>query len=269
MGHNRRFFMDDSRKDTTGDRSTQIAMTMGLLLFASIILGSGALGDDRDSNAAGEDRVDDSDDRVGDDVRLTPEMCRERGLGWDEDTQECLSMENGWDGEFAHEDMDDRDRRGMDERRGDDDRDRGSENQMRVPPEVLREMAGMWCHNHVFNTFWENTHAVELDDGSGFEIITYDDDGHEESTVISHDAMWQITSGLEPLVGSCAAMMMELMGVGMQPHDHEDDWDEMRSLEEYCEEHPDDEDCHWEDDEDDSDTDWNESDESGEDESQD
>ena len=64
-------------------------------------------------------------------------------------------------------------------------------------------------------------------------------------------------------------MMMELMGVGMPHHDHGDDWDEMHSLEEYCEEHPDDEDCHWEDDEDDSDTDWNESDESGEDESQD
>jgi hypothetical protein len=79
---------------------------------------------------------------------------------------------------------------------------------------------------HVFNTFWENTHAVELDDGSGFEMITYDDDDNEESTVISHDAMWQITSGLEPLVGSCAGMMMELMGVGMPPHDHEDDWGE-------------------------------------------
>ena len=38
--------------------------------------------------------------------------------------------------------------------------------------------------------------------------------------------MWQITSGLEPLVGSCAAMMMELMGVGMPPHDHGDEWDE-------------------------------------------
>ena len=35
---------------------------------------------------------------------------------------------------------------------------------------------------HVFNTFWENTHAVELDDGSGFEMITYDEDdwGEEE-----------------------------------------------------------------------------------------
>ena len=140
----------------------------------------------------------------------------------------------------------------MDERRGDDDRDRGSENQMRVPPEVLREMAGMWCHNHVFNTFWENTHAVELDDGSGFEIITYDDDGHEESTVISHDAMWQITSGLEPLVGSCAAMMMELMGVGMPPH--EDEWDDER----WCENHTEHEDCQWDED------DWDDEDESDE-----
>ena len=130
---------------------------------------------------------------------------------------------------------------------------------MRVPPEVLREMAQMWCHSHVFDTFWENTHAVELDDGSGFEMITYADNGNEESTVISHDAMWQITSGLEPLVGSCAAMMMELMGVGMPPHDHEDDWGEG----EWCEGHPNAaEDCQW-DDEDASDE-WNDEDDSDE-----
>ena len=35
--------MDKSSKETTGDRSTQIALTMGLLLFASVVLGSGAV----------------------------------------------------------------------------------------------------------------------------------------------------------------------------------------------------------------------------------
>ncbi len=61
--------MDESRKETTGDRSAQIALTMGLLLFASVILGSGALGDDRDANAAddNDDRGDESSDRVGED----------------------------------------------------------------------------------------------------------------------------------------------------------------------------------------------------------
>ena len=220
--------MDESHKETTGDRSAQIALTMGLLLFASVILGSGALGDDRDANAAddNDDRGDESSDRVGEDrdgAVLAEEVVRLEVACDDGDVEACEELR----GIFENRMMGGRDdMRGMDERRGHDDRDMREENQMRVPPEVLREMAHMWCHSHVFDTFWENTHAVELDDGSGFEMITYDDDGHEESTVISHDAMWQITSGLEPLVGSCAAMMMELMGVGMPPHDHGDEWDE-------------------------------------------
>ena len=220
--------MDESHKETTGDRSAQIALTMGLLLFASVILGSGALGDDRDANAAddNDDRGDESSDRVGEDrdgAVLDEEVVRLEVACDDGDVEACEELR----GIFENRMMDGRDdMRGMDERRGHDDRDIRGESQMRVPPEVLREMAHMWCHSHVFDTFWENTHAVELDDGSGFEMITYDDDGHEESTVISHDAMWQITSGLEPLVGSCAAMMMELMGVGMPPHDHGDEWDE-------------------------------------------
>ena len=228
MEHDERYFMDESHKETTGDRSAQIALTMGLLLFASVILGSGALGDDRDANAAddNDDRGDESSDRVGEDrdgAVLAEEVVRLEVACDDGDVEACEELR----GIFENRMMGGRDdMRGMDERRGHDDRDMREENQMRVPPEVLREMAHMWCHSHVFDTFWENTHAVELDDGSGFEMITYDDDGHEESTVISHDAMWQITSGLEPLVGSCAAMMMELMGVGMPPHDHGDEWDE-------------------------------------------
>jgi hypothetical protein len=228
MEHDERYFMDESHKETTGDRSAQIALTMGLLLFASVILGSGALGDDRDANAAddNDDRGDESSDRVGEDrdgAVLDEEVVRLEVACDDGDVEACEELR----GIFENRMMGGRDdMRGMDERRGHDDRDMREENQMRVPPEVLREMAHMWCHSHVFDTFWENTHAVELDDGSGFEMITYDDDGHEESTVISHDAMWQITSGLEPLVGSCAAMMMELMGVGMPPHDHGDEWDE-------------------------------------------
>ena len=260
MEHNERYFMDESHKETTGDRSTQIALTMGLLLFASVILGSGALGDDGDANATddNDDRGDEPSDRVGEDrdgAVLDEEVVRLEIACDDGDVEACEELR----GIFENRMMDGRDdMRGMGERRGHDDRDMRGENQMRVPPEVLREMAHMWCHSHVFDTFWENTHAVELDDGSGFEMITYDDDGNEESTVISHDAMWQITSGLEPLVGSCAGMMMELMGVGMPPHDHEDEWDDER----WCEEHPENEDCQW--DEDDESDEWDEDDESDE-----
>ena len=253
MEHDERYFMDESHKETTGDRSAQIALSMRLRLFASVFLGSGALGDDRDANAAddNDDRGDEPSDRFGDDrdgAVLDEEVVRLEIACDDGDVEACEELR----GIFENRMMDGRDdMRGMGERRGHDDRDMRGENQMRVPPEVLREMAHMWCHSHVFDTFWENTHAVELDDGSGFEMITYDDDGHEESTVISHDAMWQITSGLEPLVGSCAGMMMELMGVGMPPHDHEDEWDEDE----------------W--DEDDESDEWDEDDESDEDEPRD
>ncbi len=256
--------MDESRKETTGDRSAQIALTMGLLLFASVILGSGALGDDRDADAADDDdNRDDASERVEDNrdgAAMEEEVVRLEIACDDGDVEACEELR----GIFENRMMDGRDdMRGMDERRGHDDRDIRGESQMRVPPEVLREMAHMWCHSHVFDTFWENTHAVELDDGSGFEMITYDDDGNEESTVISHDAMWQITSGLEPLVGSCAAMMMELMGVGMPPRDHEDEWD----VERWCEELPENGDCQW--DEDDESDEWDEDDESDEDEPRD
>gem|GEM_PF-135045 len=163
--------MDDSRRETTGDRSTQIAMTMGLLLFASVILGSGALGDDRGLNAsdgATDENRDDANDRVD------------------------LEM--------------DRDNRDWEENR--------------IDPGVQREMAYMWCHDHVFGTFWENTGDVlELEDGSGFEITIYDDAGNEEGWFLPPDAMWQITSGLATLVHSCAEMKMEKMDHGMDRDD--------------------------------------------------
>ena len=248
--------MDKSSKETTGDRSTQIALTMGLLLFASVVLGSGALGEDRDTNAAGDDRDarEDGDDRLADDREQTDideemqrlEIACDNGEGDIEACEELRSIiESRMQANGAG-------MRGMDERRGHEDRDmRGSgQMQMQVPPEVLHQMAGLWCHDHVFDTFWENTHAVELEDGSGFEIITYDDEDNQESTVISHDAMWQITAGLEPLVESCTHMMAALMGVPMHNDEHHDNWDERPSLEEYCHEHPDDEDCQWDEDED-------------------
>ena len=163
--------MDGSRRETTGDRSTQIAMTMGLLLFASVILGSGALGDDRGLNAS--DGATD-ENRNGADDRVDLEMDR-------------------------------------------DDRD-WEEN--RIDPGVQREMAYMWCHDHVFETFWENTgNVLELEDGSGFEITIYDDERNEEDWFLPPDAMRQITSGLDTLVHSCVDMKMEKMGYGMDRDD--------------------------------------------------
>ena len=123
--------MDESSKETTGDRSTQIALTLGLLLFASVILGSGALGDDRGANAAGDDddAREDGNDRLGNDraeADLDEEMARlemacddgEGDIGACEEMRGMLEnrmMANGAG------------MRGMDERRGHEDRDmRGS-----------------------------------------------------------------------------------------------------------------------------------------------
>ena len=184
MEHIRRYFMDDSRRETTGDRSTQIAMTMGLLLFASVILGSGALGDDRELNASGGDtdeNRDDANDRV--DLEMDTELDRNR------DDWEMARNDRDWE-------------------------------ENRIDPEVQREMAYTWCHDHVFGTFWENTGDVlELEDGSGFEITIYDDEGNEEGWFLPLDAMWQITSGLDTLVHSCAEMKMEKMDHGMDRDD--------------------------------------------------
>ena len=184
MEHIRRYFMDDSRRETTGDRSTQIAMTMGLLLFASVILGSGALGDDRELNATGGDtdeNRDDANDRV--DLEMDTELDRNR------DDWEMVRDDRDWE-------------------------------ENRIDPEIQRERAYPWRHDHVFGTFWENTGDVlELEDGSGFEITIYDDEGNEEGWFLPLDAMWQITSGLDTLVHSCAEMKMEKMDHGMDRDD--------------------------------------------------
>ena len=117
--------MDESRKETTGDRSAQIALTMGLLLFASVILGSGALGDDRDANAAddNDDRGDEPSDRIGEDrdgAVLDGEMLRLEIACDDGDDEACEELRDI----FENRMMDGRtDMREMDERRGNDDRD--------------------------------------------------------------------------------------------------------------------------------------------------
>ena len=113
MRHIRRYFMDDSRRETTGDRSTQIAMTMGLLLFASVILGSGALGDDRQLNASGGD-TDEDEDRDDANDRVDLEMDRE--LGRENDEWGMAKNDRDWE-------------------------------ENRIDPEVRQEMAYTRCHD--------------------------------------------------------------------------------------------------------------------------
>ena len=181
----------------TRDRSTQIALTLGLLLFASVILGSGALGDANDLNASDENSDADRDDAND---RVDLEMDRE--LGRENDEWGMAKNDRDWE-------------------------------ENRIDPEVRQEMAYTRCHDQVFGTFWENTGDVlELEDGSGFEITIYDDEGNEEGWFLPPDAMWQITSGLDALVDSCADMKMQKMDRGMDRDDrrghdrHRIDWAE-------------------------------------------
>ena len=168
----------------TRDRSTQIALTLGLLLFASVILGSGALGDANDLNASDENLDADRDDAND---RVDLEMDRE--LGRENDEWGMAKNDRDWE-------------------------------ENRIDPEVRQEMAYTRCHDQVFGTFWENTGDVlELEDGSGFEITIYDDEGNEEGWFLPPDAMWQITSGLDALVDSCADMKMQKMDRGMDRDD--------------------------------------------------
>ena len=250
--------MVDDESMNNNERASQLAVAIGMLLFASVIFGSGVLGD------AGEDRLSDENER-GDDIDSNAASDREeednrlRNDRMDEDIREDMaSLEiacDGGEGDIeACEEMrgmmlenrirvDDPDMREMDHRRGQEDRDMRGPIQMQVPPEILVEMAEMWCHNNVYSTFWENIGDVHEGE-EGFEIVTYDENDNMETTFISHAAMSQLLMGLEPLVDSCSDMMLRQMGVPINHHEHEDDWGEH----DWCEEHAESDDCNWADD---------------------
>ena len=250
--------MVDDESMNNNERASQLAVAIGMLLFASVIFGSGVLGD------AGEDRLSDENER-GDDIDSNAASDREeednrlRNDRMDEDIREDMaSLEiacDGGEGDIeACEEMrgmmlenrirvNDADMREMDQRRGQEDRDMRGPIQMQVPPEIRVEMAEMWCHNNVHSTFWENIGDVSEGE-EGFEIVTYDENDNMETTFISHAAMSQLLMGLEPLVDSCSDMMLRQMGVPIHHDEHEDDWDEN----DWCEEHAESDDCNWADD---------------------
>ena len=254
--------MVDDESMNNNERASQLAVAVGMLLFASVIFGSGVLGD------AGEDRLSDGNDR-GDDVDSNAASDREeennrlRNDRMDGDISEDMASleiacDDGEGDMEACEEMrgvmlenrirvNDADMREMDQRRGQEDRDMRGPIQMQVPPEIRVEMAEMWCHNNVHSTFWENIGDVSEGE-EGFEIVTYDENDNMETTFISHAAMSQLLMGLEPLVDSCSDMMLRQMGVPIHHDEHEDDWDEN----DWCEELAESDDCNWtEDDSDD------------------
>ena len=238
--------MDDMPSSTT-ETTSKAALTVGLLLFASVILGAGALGDDGGSNSTDRDDREPTDDtredeRANDNMDLEIDRLGTACESGDEEACYRLEMMRT-DGGDRGEDRGELVVRDLSRERGPEGMDRDHRNSMGVDPEILVEMAELWCHNHVYSTFWEN--AGDVHEGEeGFEIVTYDENDNMETTFISHDAMSQLLMGLEPLVESCTDMMLRQMGVPIHYDEHEDDWGEY----EWCEEHPDSDDCNWMDD---------------------
>ena len=250
--------MVDDESMNNNERASQLAVAVGMLLFASVIFGSGVLGD------AGEDRLSDGNDR-GDDVDSNAESDREEennrlrndrmdgGISEDMANLEIACDDGEGDMEACEEmrgmmlenriRVNDADMREMDQRRGQEYREMRGPIQMQVPPEIRVEMAEMWCHNNVHSTFWDNIGDVQEGE-EGFEIVTYDENDNMETTFISHAAMSQLLMGLEPLVDSCSDMMLRQMGVPIHHDEYEDNWDEN----DWCEEHAESDDCNWVDD---------------------
>ena len=206
----------NEKPNSTTDTSTKATLTVGLLLFASVILGAGALGEDGRSNSTDSDERGSTDDaredtRTNDDMDLDLDRLGTACESGDEEACRQLEMVrvNRGDGGQDRPEMDVRD---WDRERGPEEIDRNRRGGMGIDPEILVEMAEMWCHDHVYSTFWENTGEV-YEGEEGFEIITYDEEGNTEGTFISHDAMSQLLIGLEPLVESCTDMMLMQMGV--------------------------------------------------------
>jgi len=226
----------DEKPNSTTDTTTKATLTVGLLLFASVILGAGALGEDGRSNSTDSDERGSTDDaredtRTNDDMDLDLDRLGTACESGDEEACRQLEMVrvNRGDGGQDRPEMDVRD---WDRERGPEEIDRDRRGGMGIDPEILVEMAEMWCHDHVYSTFWENTGEV-YEGEEGFEIITYDEEGNTEGTFISHDAMSQLLIGLEPLVESCTDMMLMQMGV---PDEWDGEWDDEDESDEWDDE---------------------------------
>ena len=202
--------MVDDESMNNNERASQLAVAVGMLLFASVIFGSGVLGD------AGEDRLSDGNDR-GDDVDSNAASDREeennrlRNDRMDGDISEDMASleiacDDGEGDMEACEEMrgmmlenrirvNDADMREMDQRRGQEDRDMRGPIQMRGLRNPSRNGRNV-CHNNVHSTFWENIGDVSEGE-EGFEIVTYDENDNMKTTFISHAAMSQLLMGLE------------------------------------------------------------------------
>ena len=147
--------MDEMPSSTT-ETTSKAALTLGLLLFASVILGAGALGDDGSPNSTERDErgpTDDTreDERANDNMDLEIDRLGTACESGDEEACSRLEMMRTDRGD-QREDRTEMEVRDLSRERGPEGMDRDHRNSMGVDPEILVEMAELWCLNPVSYT---------------------------------------------------------------------------------------------------------------------
>ncbi len=244
--------MVDDESMNNNKRASQLAVAVGMLLFASVIFGSGVLGDSgenslTDQNDPGEetdsnpnsDRPELSpDDR---DVALDSmqwEDCMRDEMPRQPLTDQRPNMPTDRPDSTVPRDMTSEDRErlaatgiGIDRT---EDRDpcmgmfRGEGpdmmgmNGMFGPNQDLHSMFFQMCQAWVQSEFWGNIDNMERTEDGSVSITTYAADGTTSTDTLSSETVRVMNAALVPLVDGCVAMMGSMLmntGIGI-PNGH-------------------------------------------------
>ena len=245
--------MVDDESMNNNERASQLAVAVGMLLFASVIFGSGVLGD------SGEDRLTDENDR-GEETESNPNSDRPEMAPDDRDVDlDSMSWEDCMGDEMPRqpltdqrpnmptdrpdstvlEDMTPEDRErlaasgiGIDRT---EDRDpcmgmfRGEGpdmmgmNGMFGPNQELHSMFFQMCQAWVHSEFWGNIDNMERAEDGSVSITTYAADGTTSTDTLSPESVRAMNAALAPLVDGCVAMMGSMLmnsGIGIPDGHH-------------------------------------------------
>ena len=245
--------MLDEESEQNQKRGSQLAVAVGMLLFASVVLGSGVLGDTGDTRLSdAEEGADDADsDPVNDREQMANGAMDLRDMEGDVSREDCLGNErpNPIPGQGSPEDMP-RDRQtdpntatdrpnspDTPQETGDNaagqitfttDRTDVADdpcigmfrmNGMLGPNQDLNSMFHEMCQAWVQSEFWGNIHGdVERSEDGSISITTYDEDRTENTDTLSPATVRAMTAGLVPLVDGCTGMLSSMMmSSGMGP----------------------------------------------------
>ena len=228
--------MLDEESEQNQERGSQLAVAVGMLLFASVVLGSGVLGDTGDTRLSdAEGTADDADSNPATDRDQMANGAMDlRDVEGDFSREECLGSErpDAIPGQGIPEDMP-RDSQTdpntatdrpnsvgqitftVDRADAADDPCSG----MLGPNQSLNSMFHGMCQSWVHSEFWGNIHGdVERAEDGSISITTYDEDRTENTDTLSPNTVRAMTAGLAPLVDGCTGMLSSMMmSSGMGP----------------------------------------------------